>query len=618
MLRRFVSVSFLAASLCSQAIAAPEQWIQVSSEHFTVVTDSNDKQGRHILDQFERMRWLFHTLFPKSNVDPAVPIIVIAARNQKGFEALEPAAYLTKGQLSLAGYFLRTPDKNYVLLRMDAEGEHPFATIYHEYTHLQFSSALEWLPLWLNEGFAEFFQNTEIHSKDALVGQPSVEDILYLRQNKLLPLDTLFKVDANSPYYHEEKKGSVFYAESWALTHYLEMTDHEKGTHRLSTYISLVSQHEDPLAAGEKAFGDLKQLQSSLQNYIQASSYKQFVLSSAAAPLDEASYKSKALSQTEADAIRADCLVYVKRTQDARLLLDAVLKSNPNNVQAQETMGYLAFQDGDQETARKWYGQAVKLDSQSYLAHYYFAVMSMNSDEAAHNPEIEASLRAAIRLNPLFAPAYDQLAALLAMRHEKLDEAHILNVQAVQLDPANLVFRINTASVLMTMERYSDAVFVLRGAVKVASNPGEVAMVENRIKEIESIQALGAHSGVVVSASSQGEVTLETAEKVVAVDLTPKHPTEPANGTKHLAVGVIRGVKCSYPAILEFQVDNGKKQVSLYTNNFTTIDLTVLDFTPKGSMNPCSDFEGMKAKVQYAETSDKTVDGQVIAVELRK
>ena len=35
-------------------------------------------------------------------------------------------------------------------------------------------------------------------------------------------------------------------------------------------------------------------------------------------------------------------------------------------------------------------------------------------------------------------------------------------------------------------------------------------------------------------------------------------------------------------------------------------------------MNPCKDFEGMKAHVQYAESSDKTVDGQVIAIELRK
>jgi Tfp pilus assembly protein PilF len=605
-------------TLSSFAFGATEQWIEVNSQHFTVITDSSDKQARHTLDQFERMRWMFHTLFPKANVDPACPIVVIAVRNQKGFQPLEPAAYLAKGQLNLAGLFLKTPDKNYVLLRLDAEDEHPFATIYHEYTHLQFSDALEWMPLWLNEGFAEFFQNTDIRNKDVLLGEPSVEDILYLRQNRLLPLATLFKVDASSPYYHEEQKGSVFYAESWALTHYLEITDREKGTHRVSDYVLLVSRHEDPVTAAEKAFGDLKQLQSSLEGYIQASSYKQFLLSSAAAPLDEASYKGRTLTLAEADAVRADFLVYVQRTSDARSLLDAVLKSDPDNVQAHETMGYLAFRDGDKEAARKWYEQAVKLDSQSYLAHYYFAVMSMSSGDISNHAEVEANLRTAIQLNPRFSSAYDQLAGLFAMRHENLDEAHLLNLQAIQLDPGNLAYRMNAATVLMTMGRYTDAAAVLRNSVKVAANPNEVAMVESRIKQIESIQSLGAQPSATITMPPTGQVDIETAEKVVDIDAGPKHPTEPPDGPKHLAIGVIRSVQCSYPAVMEFSIETAKKPVALYSNNYFKIDFTALGFTPKGDLNPCKDIEGMTAHVQYAESSDKSVDGQVIAIELRK
>jgi tetratricopeptide (TPR) repeat protein len=618
MLRQFAYISFLAATVCGHAFAAPEQWVEVSSQHFTVITDSNDKQGRHVLDQFERMRWMFHELFPKANVDPAMPITVIATKNQKGFQLLEPAAYLAKGQLQLGGLFVKTPDRNYILVRLDTEEQHPFASIYHEYTHLQFSDSLEWMPLWLNEGFAKFFQNTEIRNKDALVGQPDTGDILYLRQNKLLPIANLLSIDASSPYYHEEQKATIFYAESWALTHYLEITDREKGTNQMTTYLSLVKQHVDPVAAGEKAFGDLKQLQSSLENYIRASSYKQFILSSAAAPLDEASYKGRVLTQAEADAVRADFLVHVRRTQDARTLLEAVLKADPNNVMAHETMGFLTFQSGDKEAARNWCEQAVKLDSRSYLAHYYFAVMSMNTGGSLDAPQIEASLRAANRLNPTFAPAYDRLSALFAMRHENLYEAHMLSLKAVQLDPGNLGFRINTANVLMAMGRYDDAATVLRNAVKLAKNPAEADMIESRVKQIESIQALDAQSKLANASQPQGEVRMETAENEVAIDPKPAHPTEPPKGPKHVATGVIRGVKCSFPAIIEFQVITARKPVSVYTNDFTKIDLSVFGFTPKGDVNPCADFEGMKAEVQYAETSDKTVDGQVIAVLLRK
>ena len=62
----------------------------------------------------------------------------------------------------------------------------------------------------------------------------------------------------------------------------------------------------------------------------------------------------------------------------------------------------------------------------------------------------------------------------------------------------------------------------------------------------------------------------------------------------------------------------GGKTVKLYSNDFTRLNLTVVGFTPQGPMNPCTDFDGLKARVQYAEVSDSSVDGQVAAIELHK
>ena len=304
--------------------ASTPTWLEVQSQHFTLITNASEKQGIHVLDQFERMRWIFQTLFPGANVDPTAPILVIAAKNKKDFAALEPEAYLTKGQMSLAGIFLNTEDKNYILLRLDAEGEHPYSTIYHEYTHLQLSKASDWLPLWLNEGLAEFFQNTDIHDKEVQLGEPSIDDLLYLRQNRIIPLTTLFRVDATSPYYHEEQKGSIFYAQSWALTHLLEISDRQNNTHRLSDYANRMSHHEDPVTAAQEAFGDLNQLQKALESYIGQGGFRYFRMSSAAAPIDDASFKIRTLTQTEADAIRADFLAYDQRAKDSRALLDTV------------------------------------------------------------------------------------------------------------------------------------------------------------------------------------------------------------------------------------------------------------------------------------------------------
>jgi tetratricopeptide (TPR) repeat protein len=619
MFRKSLHVLLLSVALTLRAGAATEQWVEVRSPHFTVVTDSNEKQARHILDQFERMRWVFQTLFPKLNVDPPAPILVFAAKNTKTFQSFEPAAYLAKGQLNLAGYFLSTPDKNYVLLRLDAEQENPYATIYHEYTHLQFRSGADWMPLWLNEGLAEFMQNTEIHNKDVELGKPSRDDILYLRQTSLIPLPVLLKVDATSPYYHEEQKGSVFYAEAWALTHYLEVSDKEKGTHRLADYLTLMSHHADSVEAAAKAFGDLKDLQAALQSYIRDSSYKQFILNSSAAPIDESTYTARNLSPFEAEAARADVLASVQREKEARALIEEILKSDPNNVAARETMGSIELRANNHEAARKWYGEAVKLDSKSYLANYYFAVISIEIGGSGQEESIELSLRSAISLNPQFAPAYDRLANYLSMRHKNLEEAQSLSDKAVHLDPGNVYFRTNAASVLTVMARYADANSMLRSALAVCRNPSQSSMVQNQLTQLHQfqrrIEETEKEQRIVDHLNAQDNVGV--VDVVLPADDKPKHPDE-AKGPKHSATGVIHQVSCGNSASIEFKLDGGKKPLTVYSNDFTKIDLSAFGMAPNSTINPCKDFEGRKARIQYAEAADSSVDGKVIAVELRQ
>jgi hypothetical protein len=278
MLRRAVLLVVLLFALLGQARDRRENWIEVSTQHFTVYCDGNEKQARHIADQFERMRAVFHVAFPEMKVDLSAPILVIAVKNAKDFRALEPEAYLAKGALDLAGLFLRVPDKNYVLVRLDATGEHPYATVYHEYTHLLLSKTESWMPLWLDEGLAQFYENTEINEKGTVLGEATANQMDALKRRRLLPLTALFKVDRNSPYYHEEQKGSVFYAESWALTHLLEVRDAQRNLNEIRDYTTLLADNVDAVTAAERSFGDLEQLQTALASYIGQSSFHGFRL----------------------------------------------------------------------------------------------------------------------------------------------------------------------------------------------------------------------------------------------------------------------------------------------------------------------------------------------------
>jgi tetratricopeptide (TPR) repeat protein len=604
MLRR-IALLCLLVSASAWARDNGSGWIEARSPHFTVVTNAGDRQGRHVLAQFERMRWVFQSSLPGANLDPANPIVVIAVKSQKDMDALEPAVYLAKGQVSLGGLFSRSTDKNYILVRLDVEGEHPWSFVYHEYTHLVEGTAAEWMPLWLNEGLAEFFQNTEVQDKQVLLGQVSLNDLRLLQQSRLIPLPVLFKVDATSPYYHQEQKGDLFYAESWALTHYLEVADFKDHANRIGKYLQLVSKGTDSVTAAEQAFGDLKTLQKVLDDYTRAGQYTYFQKSTTAAPLDESSFAVTPLTVPQADAIRGDFLVQVGRMDDARALLDAALKADPNNVKAHEAMGLIEFRAGHHDEAKKWYEEAVALDPQSYLAQYYagsLAVMSGATTEAAEN-----SLRAAIKLNPRFAPAYDSLANLLARRNEKLEEAHMLELQAMTLDPTNLHYRLNIAGILLQQDNYDSSVRVLQVARAMAKNPLEVDVVERMLKQVDQRRAqmeefkrqqteAQAHTTVVVQ-GQQGALANGAAAGAPEEEPKLKHPTETPHGQMRVMRGLIRGVTCGYPAVMELRLETATKKLSFYSNNYYKVEYSAANFTPKGEVHPCEDLEGMKAEV---------------------
>ncbi len=612
---------FLLATALASARDKAENWLEVRSQHFTVVTNANEKTGRRIADQFERMRSLFHVMLPQLSNESGSPIIVLAIKDEKDFRALEPQVYLAKGQLKLAGLFLRVPDKNYVLMRVDAEGDHPYAIIYHEYTHFVLSRDAEWLPLWLNEGLAEFYENTDIREKDVALGQPSPANIQWLRENRLLPLATLFTVDTSSPYYHEENKGSIFYAESWALTHYLQVKDFQEKTQRLTDYAMLLAKKVDPVTAATRSFGDLTKLQSNLEGYIRTGDCNKYFKLPAATGVDDSTFKVRALTETQADAVRADFLAYDERVADARPLLDHVLQEDPQSVSAHETMGLLEFNAGHMEEARKWYEQAAKLDSQSYIAHYYFAAISMNAGAFFNDdPQVESSLRAAIKLNPQFAPAFERLAALEGMRHKDLEEAHMLALTAVQLDPGNVGYRMTIANILMEMDRATDAATVLHGALKLAKSPAETSTIENQLAQVERYatarkqaternshpaEALQARVEANDTSTAEGDTHSENIEEALPV------------GPHHFLVGTLQDVHCHEPGI-DLNIAAKGKTMALHSGNYYKIGFSALGFTPKGDLNPCKDLDGMSAKIEYIESAAKPAVAYVVAIELHK
>lgn len=488
-----IIVGVLAADVCYAV--NPQPWIELHSPNFIVVTNANAKQARQVAYQFEMIRAVFRQYFRQSGSSSDPPVTIIAARDDATLKALLPEFWAKRGSMHPAGIYLGDSDVNYVVLQLDVSldesGYQPYEPIYHEYVHYLMRPLIAQLPLWMVEGLAEVYGNTRIEGKKVFVGAPSPANLMVLRDTLSLPINTLFDLDASSPYYREQSKTSILYAESWALTHYLIARDWNDHTRRMQDFVDLLRKHVAQREAATRTIGDPESLQKALVNYVHRLSFTALPMDTP--KIDESTFSTMTMSDAASLAVRASFMAHDRHYTEAQQMLEESLKLDPKLAAACEAMGFLALRQGNIAEAKKWTSEALALDPTRYRANYYYASTLLregNLDEQAAS-NAESSLRGAIKINPGFAPAYDALAYFLAQpgHNQKLDEAYDMALWAVELEPGNVRYRIRSVEVLEKQGRAGDAIRVANLAVSLAKTPEEQGLAAATLAGAKQFQA---------------------------------------------------------------------------------------------------------------------------------
>src|SRR6266699_3350902 len=239
-------------TLATQGTAlAKDNWMSVRSKNFFLVGNASEKDIRQVANRLEQFRQIFALVFPKANFTSPVPTTVIVLKSDSSYKPF-------KANPNVAGYFQPGEDVNYITLTTErASDDQPFRTIFHEYVHLLVENTMGGaVPLWFNEGLAEYYSTFDIKDdyRRVILGDLIANHVLYLRENKFLPLRTLFAVDYKSPYYNEGNKMNVFYAESWMLMHYLLQGDGQKHRPQLAKFVDQLRANATIDEAFQQAF----------------------------------------------------------------------------------------------------------------------------------------------------------------------------------------------------------------------------------------------------------------------------------------------------------------------------------------------------------------------------
>lgn len=228
-----VSVT-IAILLLSSLSEARQNWIEVRSPHFLVITNAGEKRGHDAAMHLERIRAFFRQLLAVAGYHPGPFVTVLAVKDGQTLrDILEQ--YWGERQPHIAGVFSQRLDQYFAVVELDSQRSGYYSIFYHEYYHSITVPAFPDLPVWLAEGLAEFYGRTDI-GDDYGTGRLDSDLLPVLRGTKLIPMEVLFRVDHSSPYYNESNKMSIFYAESWLLTHYLMIGSPE--AHKLLVRLS--------------------------------------------------------------------------------------------------------------------------------------------------------------------------------------------------------------------------------------------------------------------------------------------------------------------------------------------------------------------------------------------
>ncbi len=444
---RLLAIPVLLLTFVVPAAYAEQTWIEIRSPHFRVLTDGTARDARGVANEFEQMRQVFASRLNSQQLADGAPLTIVAARDGGTLRALEPALWKARGG-NVAGEFYRGWEKQFAIVRLDGWDGGTHQIVYHEYTHSVLHANAHWLPMWLDEGLAEFYAYTRFQSDRIYVGAPS-ERLGVLRSSPLVPVTNILEVTDRSPYAHDESKVQLFYAEAWAIVHYMTFGSGMGNGAKLNTFVRLLQDGVDQQKAFTQTFGDPQAFDRAFQQYVQ-----RFLFSAAVLPpfplADPKSFTERKLSPAEAD-YELGCFHIGARDRSAgRALIDQALAMDPKLAGAHEELGFLLFEAGQDDAARKEWEQAVALDPS--LPRSQFALAMSGTPLAQQTPEqlraTQVSLRHIAGLAPSFGPVYVEL-ALIEWREGAMQLAYQDAHKAEQLDPWRAGYRVLTGHILL-------------------------------------------------------------------------------------------------------------------------------------------------------------------------
>ena len=388
--RRIVALIALAACLAQAGVVTrgmgqeiagvadriSKEWKRFRTAHFEAVSNAPDEKVREIMGQLEAFHRYLVTDFLALKTASPVPTVVVIFKDAKTFSKFKPRRADGK-KMDAAAYFGGAPDMNHIVLPAQRDSEDALRLIFHEYYHFVIHRNFPGMPSWMSEGLPEFFSTYKVDpvTGQSIIGRPIENHVLWLRSEKLLPLDQMLTQDGAAKLLRgkDDRRIALFYAQSWALVHYLWIGQEARRQPQLKAYLAAIRKGLPTEQAFQTAFQmTFADMQKELKAYADSANY--YIMLFNQKPEDLlAGSTVEALTETEAEYLQADLLERLGADAEAEEMLNKILARSPAYVPAKISLAAVLSGSGRSKEAIEMLRPVAEGDPASFRAHLTLA-----------------------------------------------------------------------------------------------------------------------------------------------------------------------------------------------------------------------------------------------------
>ncbi|MCW5965106.1 MAG: hypothetical protein KIT83_13790 [Bryobacterales bacterium] len=466
-------LAVLALLLAGVSSAKDVAWRKLRSEHFEIYTADSDKTARRVLEHLERVRAAFQML-TNSKTQAARPVRVVLFRGKREYEPFSLPGFSD-------AYYMSARGRDHIVLSDFAEDAE--RVLNHEYFHLFSKNAGFDLPVWLEEGLADYFSTLRITAKDVSVGWPIVSHLQYLNSfaGNPAPSSQMFTVTRSNRHQADYRSTLLLYAQGWALTHMTFLSQEMRP--KSGEFFQAMRNSGDARQAYREVYGLTPEaLDQQLAGYINRRSYQ--YLKQPAKGLDFAvRVEPQSMEDWEAPLLLAELQTYVRRSEQARASFDALARRFPQVPEIDEAQGYLAILDMDRTRAKDSFREAARKGSAN--GEVYFRLATLDCDYNAYRPQCRDWINTSLRLDPGNREARRWASGYL-LNARKFEEALATMMESAELRAADApeFFR-QFAYAQANLGRIDEARVALKRGLSYAKTPQQIAQLQELEKLVE-------------------------------------------------------------------------------------------------------------------------------------